>query len=500
MLSPTSSINSSDPYEQLIGQIIQLESLPKFRLESQRQEDVNFKEVLSEVDSKISALHKLVTDFTAQVANPFAARSVSNGETDAFKITAGNNAALGPHSLSVTRLARADTRVSARYDSAAGDLRSFFDTNGAQSFNIEVASPTEADPDNRVSIAVNVDPTGTTNDEILDEIASAISTAMDDAVTAGTISASDKALASVVQETSDTSRLSIRSGETGYANRIDFTDSAGGLLALLEVNAASVVTTGSANGGMITDVGTSEIDSELNSVFELDGLTLYRGSNTITDALTDVTIELTQASTGGAEDFTIVSDKDSVKQEVEDFIGKFNELLEHIERETQVDPDTKTRGDLAGEYAFTDLRFGMRNDAVQQVTGQPVRGASYLTDLGITVNDDGTLELTDEDALVAAVEQDASAVQSLFSGTDGVATRLLSRLDRFVGTDGIIDGRKEVIDDRISRLDDRISNWDERLARREDILRDQFARLQETLALFQGQQGLVNSFFLGGGF
>ena len=498
MLSPTSSINSSDPYEQLIAQIIQLESLPKFRLQDRRAEETAFKEVLSEADSKISALHTLLTDFTAQIDNPFAARTVNNGETDAFTITAGPTADLGTHSLNVVQLARADTRVSARYDSSAGDLRSFFDTNGQQTFNIEVASPTEADPDNRVSIAVTANPTGTTNDEILDEIATAIDTAMDDAVTAGTISASDKALASVIQETSTNSRLSIRSSDTGYTNRIDFTDSANGLLAALEVNAATVMTPGSANGGMITDVGTSEIDSGLNSIIELDGLTLYRSSNSITDALDGVTIKLNQAG-GSTTDFTVDSDEEAVKQEVVDFIEKYNELLDHLKGETQVDVETDVRGGLAGEYAFTDLRFGMRDDVVQPVSGQPVGAPTYLTDLGITINEDGTLELSDEEALVAAVEEDATAVQSLFSGTDGVATRLLDRLDRFVGTDGLIDARKAVIDDRISRLDDRIADWDDRLLSREEMLRDQFAQLQETLALFEGQQGLVNSFFLGGG-
>ena len=89
MLSPISVINASDPYERLISQIIQLESLPKFRLQDRRAKENAFKDVLSEADSKISALHTLLTDFTAQVANPFATRTVNNGETNAFDITAG---------------------------------------------------------------------------------------------------------------------------------------------------------------------------------------------------------------------------------------------------------------------------------------------------------------------------------------------------------------------------------------------------------------------------
>ena len=141
----------------------------------------------------------------------------------------------------------------------------------------------------------------------------------------------------------------------------------------------------------------------------------------------------------------------------------------------------------------------MRNDIALEVTGQPSGAPTYLTDLGIEIDSDGTLELTDSDALIAAVRSDAGAVKSLFDGADGIATRLSSRLDRFLGIDGIIDVRQDALDDRVNRLDDQIRRWDDLMTIRENQLREQFARLQESLAVFQGQQQTLNNFFLSTG-
>ncbi len=485
------TFKAGDPYELLISQIIQIESQPKFDLESKKDTQERMKSALTELDSKISSLHTLLTSFTDVLANPFEARAADLSNTDSFTVTAGDDAPLGSHSLQVLRLAATDTRVSKQYSAAGTDLRSFFDTNGPQTFEIRVASPTDTDPDNRVSIAITVDPTGTTDDEILDEIALAINDAMDQAVDDGLIKSTEVGSASVVNETSDTSRLSLRSGQTGYANRLEFTDSAGGLLALLEVTNNALAS--GTSGGQITRVGTGETDSDLNAQFILDGLTMYRSSNQVSDALDGLTITLKQ--TGDLVDFSVKPDTDGIKSQINDFIKKYNDILTFIQGKTQVDGDLDIRADFAGDTLLTGLRFGMRSDLARQVTGQPVGAPTLLTEIGIEVNDDGTLSLEDEDKLTEALEENASAVRDLFTGADGFATRLKTRLDAYLGSDGLIDNRVDSIEDRITRLEDQITDFDERMALRENQLREQYAKLQEAIALFQSQQQYLGGFF-----
>jgi flagellar hook-associated protein 2 len=225
---------------------------------------------------------------------------------------------------------------------------------------------------------------------------------------------------------------------------------------------------------------------------------MYRSSNSVTDALTGLTLDL-KASGSGTKDFSVAVDKASIKTEVESFITKYNDLLSYIQGKSTVDADAGVRGDFAADSTFRSLRFDMRNDVALEVTGQPSDGPKWITDLGITIEKDGSLKLTDADKLAEAVEDDAGAVESLFSGPNGVATRLETRIDRFVGINGIISDRNKSLEDNIKRLNNRISDWDERLGRREEQLRMQFARLQESIAVLQGQSQNMAMFF-GGGF
>lgn len=498
MLGATAAaLRANDPYEQLISQMIQIERQPQFDMQSQKRAQEFNKAVMSDLDSTLSTLHTRLESFTDLFSNPFDGRTASLATDEkAYSVSATDTSTFGSHTLNVERLATADSRISQQYTSSGTSLRTFFDTNGAQTFSISVLSPTEADANARDSIDVTINPTGTTDEEILGEISSAINTAMTTAVDGETIKDGEKSIASVVKETSGTARLTLRSGKTGYNGRLQFTDSANSLLSQLQINSASVAS--GTNGGQVVSVGTSETDSLLNSRFVLDGLTLYRDSNQVTDALTGTTINLKQVSSAASE-FSIAPDATTITDEVKSFLTQYNDVLSFIQGRSSVDAATGTRGVFAGDTTFTSLRFNMRTDVVQSVTGQPTDGPQAITDLGITIENDGTLTLSDEDALLAAVEKDSDAVKTLFSASDGIANRLKTRLDEYLGVNGIIDNREDAIDDRINRLDDRISNFDFRLQIRENQLRSQFAQLQETVAVVQGQSATISNFFFGSG-
>ena len=493
MISAAKVVSSDDPYEQLISSIITIESQPKVRVQSDLSEQKRLKGVISDVGSKLSALHTVLKGFNDLFNSPFDARTANLSDASSFTVAAGKKAAYGSHTVQVERLATTDTRISNQHTKSATGLRSFFDTNGAQTFSIGLLP----DAESPVSIDVTFDPTGATDGEILQELSDAINAAMDAAVENGTITSKQRASGSVVNETSGTARLSLRSAGTGYENRLSFTDSADGFLSqigLYDGGDPGRLASGT-SGGQVTNVGTSETDSALNAKFMLDGLTLYRSSNQVNDALTDVTLNLKATGTE-PRDFSVTPNETAIKDEITNFIKKYNDVLSYIEGKARVDGTTEVRGDFANDSTFTSLRFGMRNDLVRTVSGQPADGVKAITDLGIKINNDGTLELEDEDKLFTAVQQNAGAVQSFFSGNDGLARRLETRLDQYVGSKGIIDQRKTSFDDRIKRLDDRVKAWDERLSSREAQLRNEFAYMQKMIQSFQGQQASLNSFFL----
>lgn len=496
-----SLFQQTNPYSKLIDKIMEYESIPKRRLENQVEDKQDLKKVVGKVDSKLSALQSAITPFTESgSSSPFGAMTVDTGDSANFSASATDSASPGSHSLTINQLAQTDTRVSKQYDADGTGIKdNFFGllTDSTQTFSIEVASP---DDGTRQSIDVTIDASGlNTNEEILTEVKNKINTAMSDAVDAGTISEDEKATASLATESDGTVRLSLRSGDSGYVNRMGFTDSSDGFLSEIELNAdhANFDSTDT-SGGQVYRVGTASDDTELNSKFDLDGLTYYRDSNTVDDALSGVTLELNKA-TGAQEDFTVKSDSESIKKDVQKFIDKFNAAQDFIEEKTNVDEESKTRGPLAGDFTFRNLQFKLRTEAVEKVDSQGTDEPQYLNDVGIEMTDEGRLTLADEQKLMDAIESDRGAVESLFNASDGIATRMESRIESYVKSDGLIDNREEGIDAKIDRLEDRVSDMEDRLAKQEQRLREQYAQVQETIAGFQGQQRFLQGFGIGGG-
>ena len=483
----------SGGYQQLINSIILSEKSPQLRMEQKKSDLKVYKGVLTDLGTKLSDLESALETFTSETSNPFeASTAASTSESASFGVSSGGDAALGSHTLQVDRLAQTDTRVSQQYTSSATDLVGI----GSQTFDITVASPTDSDPENRETISVTVDPSGTTNEEVLEEIAASINTAMANAVDDETLETNQKAQASVVMESSGTLRLSLRSGQTGYTNRLEL--STGGLLDTLQVN-QNDTTTDDDTGGQIYEVGGDATNSMLNSQFVLDGLTLYRDSNSVDDALNDVTLDLQQAD-GTQYTFSVDTDSESIKKDVEAFIKTFNDVQTYLKEKTKVDPENDSRGAFAGESAIRFLRYNLRNDAVGSVSGLPEDAPSTFGEVGIELNDDGKLELSDADALIEAATANPSALQDLFGGENGLATQMLQNVEGYTGAGGIVSERTESVDTQINRIDDKVADFEARLERRREQLTEQFARVQRIQQESLSQQQSIAGFFGGFGF
>jgi len=484
---------SGNNYESLIKAMITLERQPQQRLQEQRSALQRQRSVMSDLSSRVSAFNRLATDFTDPISRPLRTREVTGGNKDAFSVTAGSTAPVGSHSLQIERLASTDNRLSRQFSAAGGDLRSYFDTNGEQTFQIALSTPTSDNPDARTSISVTVNPTGTTNREIMGEINQAIADAMASASVGGTIRSTQRATGAVLSETSDTTRLSIRSSTSGYRGRLEFTDSDNGLLSLLEVNNNAVAS--GAGGGQVRAVGNSETTSELTARFTLDGVTMLRNSNTVADALPGLTLNLTRAG-DPVSDFNVGIDLTKAEDRIKDFIQRYNDVVGFITQRSQIDGKANVRGELAGDNALASLRVGLRTDMIQSITGQP-QELSNLAQLGIELDREGRMTLKTSSKLREALSSDIDAVENLFSGTNGFATRVKSRLEAYTTTSGLFRSRERISDTQLRRLDQQIRDWDGRLDRRESELRTQFARVQDTISRLQGQQQSWAAFYGG---
>ena len=435
---------------------------------------------LSDVKSKLDALLAAMKDLSLTgSSSKFLAFSVSSSLTNIATASASSAASKGSHTLLVTQLAKADTIVSSRLTSSATSVVTAEGT-GTKTIRLSVNG---TNTDINITLA-----SGDTNTSILSNIAAAVN------------ASGANVTASVVSDTSSTSKLVFTSKTTGSTNAVSLTDVTGTLLdnigltdAIISGRTASTSTT----GGYLYS-STASLDAN----FKLDGIDIVRGTNTVSDALTGVTIELkaTQSVTDTPVALTVGVDKATIRSKVEDFIKKYNEALTTLTAKTAVDPDTKVRQILAGDFVFRNLRTNLRGIASGAVSSVMTGNPKVLSDIGIKTASDGTLSLSDVAAFDSALDSDIAKVEDLFNSTNGIAVQLKTLTDSFVKTGGEIETTSSSASSQITNLTSQIKRFDEQLDRKVERFRDDFARIQSAIAFAARQQEMVRAILSGGFF
>jgi len=463
--------------EGLVAQYRLIELGPRSRLEGKKDVLESRKQALSDLDSKLSTLYKLGERFSDIILDVFNTREGESSAPELFTASAGSTAQVGSHSITVSRLASVDTRVSQQYVASNSDFSAIITD---QSFGISVAKPTDADPNNREEITVTVSAAtfSQTNDEVLADIARAINDAMSAAATAGTIDSDEKTVASVVTEETGTSRLVLRSGQSGETYSLQFNDT-DGLLATLQVNAASQST--GTSGGYITPA------NELSAQFTIDGLAFTRDGNFIDDALEGVSIQLL-STTATTETITVTADTEAVKKEAQDFIDAYNEVIKFLNDKTVTD------GEFRGDTTYSTLKFQLRGIIAAVVSDTESTDYNTLREIGIGIKRDGTLYFDDETKFETALATNTSLISDLFVATDGVAVALNEFVVNYTKTSGIISTSEKAVKATLRYQDTRLENFDERLEKKIERFREQLLRLQAVYVQMQQQSAFFASF------
>jgi flagellar hook-associated protein 2 len=447
--------------------------LPLQALQDRRTELNNKSSALATLRTRLVALRSEL-DSLAQsgTLSGLAGKAAISSDDKILTASAGATAADGVVSITVGQLARRATHASDVY----GDAGTTISGAGTGTFTFTV---TIAGTAHDVSVAVNA---GDSDKTVLDNVAAAITTAV------GT-----KGSAVRVQTASGQSRLSISSADTGTANKITFTDTDGLLARLGIVHGSATAATNTTGGYVYDDLGNHELDATL----VVDGLTYYRDSNTVSDLLGGVTLNL-KATSASPVTVKIQPDTDKVTAKLNSFIAKYNDVLDYLKQQTAVDAKAGTRGVLSLDSTYRLLGSSLKQQAAAIVGSQAAGKPNSLPSIGIRADADGKLSVADATKLSAAVASDPAAVQSLFNASDGIATTLEAFVERYTKSTGAIAQSTTSINARLSTLNTQITNMETSLAKRQAALEDQLARQQSMLTALSRQASQVNSFFTQG--
>jgi flagellar hook-associated protein 2 len=368
---------------------------------------------ISGVGSLKSALTAFQTALTnlGSTTNPaFAGYTATSGTPSILGATSDNTAVAGSYSVVVKNLATSSKVASASF------------AGGAAS----------AIPSGTLKISQN----GTDYDVAIPANATLQSTR--DAINAA--QASNGISANIVTDSTGASRLVISSTKTGAGSDLSVSGIAG-----LEIDGTQPMGSNPSAGssGAVNGVA---VDASLT----IDGLAVTSKSNTVTGAVSGLTLNLASVSPGtppAAATVTVANNSSGLQTSIQSFVDSYNTLMNTINTLSKATADAD--GNLTVQAAFTgDSMSRTLISDIRSVLTAPGAGGplAVLSQIGVmTDRNTGNLAFdTKAFSTTMAVNGMSGQVQQLFSGTDatnGLLSRMGAAIKPYVTTGGLLDQR-----------------------------------------------------------
>jgi flagellar hook-associated protein 2 len=309
---------------------------------------------------------------------------------------------------------------------------------------------------------------------------------------AGTVSAS------LFAPQSETSQISLTAKQTGLDYRIlDISDDGGssaletfGLNLGLSRPTFDQGTAPDTAGFVYADI--NQDTTKLNSIFEFNGLTIRRGSNTISDLVDGMTLTLNASmeADDATVDLAVSNDVEHIKGKITEFIEKFNSVYSYIK--TNSSSSNGVRGVFLGDSNASSLMNSFRTMSYSVVEGIPDGSLNKLSDIGITFDPQAGLKISDATKLDQKLEGEVSQVEDLFNSASGFANLIYDKIDPFLGMDGYLSTTQTRYDSNINYLNDKITSTQVRIDKSADVMRGRYEQLQLQLAQFYSTQSYFN--------
>ncbi|WP_219266170.1 flagellar filament capping protein FliD [Pseudomonas sp. Xaverov 259] len=232
---------------------------------------------------------------------------------------------------------------------------------------------------------------------------------------------------------------------------------------------------GSTNSGVGTDitlsgdadlaVGYDKGPAAVNAKYSIDGIKMESTSNTVTSAISGVTLDLVAPTeTGKTTTVSVASNTATLKTSVQSFVTAYNTLMTAINAQTKVtatgDQATTTAGALTGDASMRDLVSSIRSELVNGSGGGSI---SSLSQMGITTDQKTGLLSLDDKQWDAAVAKNPTDIAKLFTGTNGLISRMNKATDSYVGTTGTLASRVKDLNTKFSDLTVQQADLDRRM-------------------------------------
>ncbi|UJO98964.1 MAG: flagellar filament capping protein FliD, partial [Nitrosomonas sp.] len=381
----------------IVSQLMKAESQPLTALDAKEAKQQTrltafgtLKGALSSFQSNLVALSD-PAKFTAVTAN--------FSDTTLASASASSSAVTGSHSVEIQTLAQAQKLKSANFTNTSaavgsGTLTIQFGTYNSGAFTLN--------PD-KAAQSIVISPSNSSLSGIRDAINQANAGVTASIVNDGT----GNRLVVASQDTGLSNALKITATDTDGNN----TDNAG--LSQLVYDASTGGTT-----------NLTQTMAASNATLVIDGISISKASNNITDAIEGVTLNLLKANPGTTSTLNLSRDTAGIQNVVSSFVKSFNDLNKTIVDLSKYDAATKQASILTGDSTVRSIQTRIRS-AISDPLTTAGGGLSMLSEVGISFQSDGTLQF-DSSKLSNVLSDPTKDISTLFASVGKTSDSLVS--------------------------------------------------------------------------
>lgn len=376
-------------------------------------------------------------------ASDFSSIKPANTQPSAFGISASPSAQAGSYSIEVLQTALAQRTSSASFADRATPL------NGGAAFKLNLSVGGVSKGDINVTTATPAGMVGAINGAKLGVTAQLINTGNGFNV--------------------------VVTGETGASQSFSLTSDDGQSIAPLPKTPVPGVSF------------TNNLQTATDARFKINGLEVSRSSNTVSDVIDGVTLDLYSNTTGAAR-IDLNRDTAGIKDNIQGLVAAYNDFEETLkilgDRASEVE---EFGGVLAGESLLQSVRTQVRA-MITNNSSTPGTTIKAARDVGLSIDRFGKLTL-DETKLDNALQNNFGEVSTMFSaGTNnqsiyspapaGLAGGAINSIEKMLLSTGLIDTQNKSVTTQIAKYQDEMIALEERMEKLMTRYMNQFSVME----------------------
>ena len=424
-----------------------LTAAEKAQLTPISKQQTSYTAKLSAYGTLKSSLEAFQTANTALNKADLFTATTTTSSSDAFSATTTGSAIPGKYTISISQLAQAQTLTTKNTQS---------DTKTAIASTNSKITFTPGNGKDPVSIDISAGNSSLTG--------------LRDAINKANAGVS----ASIINVGNGQYRLSVTSTETGANNAVSISVSGDNTLkSFLGYNGTS----DDASNGMTESV------TAQNAKLKINNVDIENSSNTISDALEDITLNLNNV-TKDNQTITITKDASKAETALKSWVDAYNSLQDtfaSLTKYTAVDAGSDAQdtsnGALLGDTTLRTIQTQLKSMLSNSASTSNIKS---LSQIGITSNPStGKLEL-DSTKLGTALSKDSSGVKELIVSDGkktGITTAMATNLTDWLSTKGIIQAAKDGVSKTLNNLTAQYNAVSERIDNTVARYKAQFTQL-----------------------